>query len=89
MMIKQTRHIFEVKDILSIRVECKNCANEISLRLHSDKTIPDDCPMCKCSRWVLGTQADRLVKALRDAYSADPKAKTTIRLEIDGDEAVE
>ena len=86
MMVKQIRHIFEVKDILAIRVECKNCHNEITLRLCSDEKIPDDCPMCKCSQWVMGTYADRLVKTLRDAYSSDPKVKTFIRFEIDGEE---
>ena len=86
MMVKQTRHIFEVGDILAIMVECKNCANEITLRLHSDKTIPDDCPMCKCSKWIVRTHADRLVKALRDAYEAGPNVGTIIRFEIDGGE---
>ena len=85
-MVKQTRHIFEVKDILAIRVECKNCHNEITLRLNSDKGIPDDCPMCKCSRWIVGTYADRLVKTLRDSYGSDPEVQTIIRFEIDGEE---
>ena len=87
MLVKQTRVIFEVKDVLAIRVECKNCANEIALRLNSDKSIPDDCPMCRCSQWIVGTYADRLIKTLRDAYGADPKVRTIIRFEIDGEEA--
>ena len=86
-MVKQTRIIFKVPDILAVRVECGHCGNEVSLRLDSDKTLPMDCPMCTCSKWLLGTNAPRIIEALRYALGAEPGAQVTVRFEIDGEEA--
>ena len=86
MMVKQTRVIFEIGDILAFRVECKCCSNEVTLRLDSDKGIPDDCPMCNSPKWIIGTKADRLLRYLREAADTDPKVGTIIHLEIDCEE---
>ena len=86
MMVKQIRHIFQVRDIHAVRVKCKKCSNEILLRLCTEQTIPDECPMCRCNNWIVGTFADDLIKALRKVFNGAPQALATIRFEIDGEE---
>ncbi len=86
MMVKQTKHLFQVRDIRAVRVECKKCSNEIILRLCTEQTIPDECPMCRCSNWILGTYADDIVRQLRKALGADERVNSTIRFEVDGEE---
>ena len=39
MMVKETRILFECMDILALRIECKGCGNEITLRLASDNLL--------------------------------------------------
>ena len=55
-MVKETRHIFEVKDIIVVRVRCKSCSNEVAMRLRSDETLPDNCPMCNDQKWLAGSR---------------------------------
>ena len=87
-MVKETRIIFEVKDILAFRVQCKNpkCGNEVLLRLASTKSLPDSCPMCKEQRWLAGSGGAQLLTALRAVLAEDLDSGGLIRLEIDGEE---
>ena len=86
-MVKETRIIFEVKDIRAFRVVCNKCSNEVVVQLSSDKHLPDECPMCKEHHWLVGSRADRLLNILRSINDNDPGALTTVRLEIDGEDA--
>ena len=81
-VVKETRHIFEVKDILVVRVECKNCSNEVVMRLKSDKGLPDNCPMCHDPKWIAGSRGAGLLKALRAALEDDPSTGGKILMEI-------
>ena len=81
-MVKETRIAFEVKDIVAFRVQCKKCCSEITLRLDSDKGSPDECPMCKEPKWVVGSGGYELLTALRRVSHHDPKDGSTIHLEI-------
>lgn len=86
-MVKETRITFEVKDILAFRVKCKKCLNEVTLRLDSDKGIPDSCPMCNQDRWASGSGAYGLLTALRSVLDGERGTVAEIHLEIDGEEA--
>jgi hypothetical protein len=85
-MVKETRITFEVKDIRAFGVRCKKCTNEITLRLESDKGIPEECPMCKESRWLIGSGAPGFLQALRAVYAKDPQSGATVRLEIEAED---
>ena len=85
-MVKETRIVFEVKDIRAFKVRCKKCLNEISLRLDNERGIPDDCPMCNAPKWAVGTSGYGLLKALRGAYDEESNNGSIIRLEIDGEQ---
>ena len=84
-VVKETRHIFEVKDILVIRVQCKKCSNEVTIRLISDKMLPDNCPMCNDQRWLAGSGGTGLLKALRAMLVDDPITGGKILMEIDAE----
>ena len=85
-MVRETRIVFEVKDILAFKVQCKKCNNEVSVHLDSDQVIPDDCPMCHKGSWMVGTGAYSLLKALRSALEEQPSTGATIHLEVDGEQ---
>ena len=48
-MVKETRIIFEVKDLTALRYQCgnKDCSQEMLLRLDNGGSIPYQCPSCK------------------------------------------
>ena len=51
-MVKETRIVFELKDIISVRVQCGSCNNEVVLKLNADAcqpNIPLVCPHCQRS----------------------------------------
>lgn len=84
-MVKETRIVFEIKDIQAFKVRCKKCSNEISLSIESDCGIPDECPMCKKSQWLVGSGAGRLLNVLRYILSEDPNVGSSVHLEIAGE----
>ena len=84
-MVKETRHIFEVKDIIVVRVRCKSCSNEVAMRLRSDETLPDNCPMCNDQKWLAGSRGAGLLKSLRAALEDDSNTGGTIFIEIAGE----
>ena len=85
-VVKETRHIFEVGDILVVRVTCVNCKNTISMQVKGDNSFPDDqCPMCRAPKWLVGSGGPYLLKALRAALDEDSKVGGIIHLEINGD----
>ena len=84
-VVKETRHIFEVKDILVVRVRCKECSNEVVMRLKSEKTLPDNCPMCNDQKWLAGSRGAGLLKMLRSVLEDASSAGGTIFMEIEAD----
>ena len=36
-VVKETRHVFGVNDILALRVKCKHCSNEVAMHLKNDQ----------------------------------------------------
>ncbi len=92
-MVKETRIVFEVKDIIGIRIRCNECLGEVVLKLPGDR-IPSHCPICE--RLLVPSditpEARRkstvfeMVHALR-VWSRDTNAPVTVFLEFDGDEA--
>ena len=95
-MVKQTRILFDVKDILCIRVECTRCHREEVIPMGENPVFP-----ARCSRghFLLkeahsfndrvddsnGVTAE-LFRAVLQAYS-EKGAVARLRFEIDGDEA--
>ena len=87
-MVKETRIIFSVKDILAFRVHCKKCQNEVTMRLNNGWLLPDECPLCRQDRWLVGSSASRLLQALRGVFAEDEKdVLATVLLEVDGTES--
>ena len=81
-VVKETRHVFEVKHILALRVKCKNCSNEVAMRLQNDQLLPDNCPMCKDQKWLAGSAGARLLKSLRAVLEGNADMGGTILMEI-------
>jgi len=90
-MVKQTRIIVDIDDILSVRIVCRDCGAEMLFPPRQRRTIPRQCPHCP-SEWADDLAPnpawDGIVRLLRTvAYLAaidDPPV--TARLEIDGEE---
>ena len=87
-MVKQTRIIFGVGDIISVRIQCKGCQGEVICPLDEKSHPPNICPCCGVSwrgpntnDFVDAPLIDELRKTLR--YSASP---VNLLFEMNGDE---
>ena len=90
-MVKETRIVFEPKDIYRIRIGCNSCSVEMVFSPRRSR-IPDFCPGC-CVPWVKGNLTEQtrrestffeFLYALRE-WLEDDHPPVTIRLELDGD----
>ena len=88
MVVKETRIVFEVKDIKAIRIQCKKCGAEIVL-VPLGK-FPGYCPICAAS-WFpehlsraqrQESTAFELLFSLR-AWLTEVNPPVTIKLELD------
>ena len=84
-MVKETRIVFEAGDIRAIRVRCKKCENEVTIRTQCKQDVPLDCPMCNTSNWASGSGGSRLLSVLRAICAEEPEVGATVILEIDGE----
>lgn len=89
MMVKQTRHIFDLTDIKAVRFRCSGCGGELVQSL-SGAAIPTVCPSPACDeRWApaQSTASDTagLIEYARKVL-LHPDPKMTVRFEIDGEE---
>ncbi|MDE2867539.1 MAG: hypothetical protein OXR64_09900 [Chloroflexota bacterium] len=84
-MVRQTRLLIRPDEIAAIRVTCRHCDNAVLLRLATAETLPDDCPMCGQSQWLVDTHAHRLVTVLRQ-IQRHPDSTTTAHLHLEVDD---
>ena len=52
-MVKETRILFGIDDIVALRIGCSKCKGEIVIKLDSGVRIPEVCPQCD-ERWSDG-----------------------------------
>ena len=87
-MVKETRIVFEVKDIKAVRIQCEKCGAEIVLTPLGK--CPSYCPICTAS-WFPGqlsraqrqeSTAFELLFALR-AWLTEVNPPVIIKLELD------
>ena len=92
MMVKQTRQIFDVGDLLAVRLRCNQCDRE-TVQTLATAEVPKNCPMCY-AEWEDDfsgpTRGDnwqliRAMKALLKEAKNNPPSRMTIRFEIDGE----
>ena len=85
-MVKQTRVIFELGDIVAFTVRCNDCKGEVKTKL-DDLSRLTDCPLC-ASTWDLGGEPSATREALRALRQLAREKNPTrvIRFEIDGEE---
>ncbi len=89
MVMKQTRHIFDLGDINAVRIQCNgdDCHSEWIIPL-GKIAIPSECPSCEL-RWTLrnghSTNTERFLRALGEVLKF-PDQQIAIRFEIDGEE---
>ena len=46
-MVKQTRIIFTLGDVVQIRFVCPKCDGAMTQKLDASERLPDQCPSCK------------------------------------------
>ena len=74
-MVKETRIIFGVQDMVGVRLTCRECGNGATLTLRDSIHMPTECPFCH-ARWRNGENtipAQRLIDAVRMALREDPE----------------
>ena len=85
-MVKETRIVFEVSDLLAFRIVCEECGGDV---VHSfNIEFPNAfsrCPWCG-HMWQVG-QANRLIEAIRSIRHTHGLAG--LRLELDGETVIQ
>ena len=85
-MVKQTRIIFEIGDILAIRIQGKCCDGEILIKLGADHYhVPERCPHCD-DPWRTLTHIQSAITQLRNALKYEKDSSVKMRLELDADQ---
>ena len=85
-MVKVTRHIFELSDILAIRLRCSSCERE-AVQPIAKTDVPECCPFCNAS-WELRHTVrlvHNLVSDLKLIQCQAAKPGVVIRFETDGE----
>ena len=89
MMVKETRHIFDLSDIKAVRLQCKNCGREAVQSIKATE-VPKICPFCREEWEVDLPQGSRSMNFLLIYYMKELLKSETermvIRFEIDGEE---
>ena len=82
-MVKETRIVFEVGDLIAFRIVCEECGGEAVRPFTGDlPSAPSRCPWCG-HLWQVG-QVDRLVETIRN-IAGGRYGPTGLRLELDGE----
>ena len=94
-MVKETRILFDVKEILCVRIECMTCHREEVIPMGENPRFPAKCSRGHFLLKAESSSADRvedsngataeLFRALMVAYSEEGAA-SRLRIEIDGGE---
>ena len=82
-MVKETRIIIGLEDIINLRFQCKKCAGVVAVKLNARELMPPECPLCT-NRWqVNGGIAASILTELRHLL----RQETTVQIlfEIDAE----
>ncbi|MDE0002736.1 MAG: hypothetical protein OXQ29_08580 [Rhodospirillaceae bacterium] len=87
MMVTQTRHIFEVDDLVAVRLQCQACGSE-AIHTVERTDVPYDCPFFG-GAWEVAQGTPRgdlwqVIRALQGLRS-QTEPSVTIRFELDAD----
>ena len=63
-MLKQTKIVFEIKEIAAFSIECDKCESKVSHSILTYAPLPKKCPICK-EDWF--DAASQLVSDFRNA----------------------
>ena len=82
-MVKETRIVFGLGDLVAVRFQCADCKGEVVQSMDADREMP--------KQWVAENDpnANKTQAALLNLRLAlrEARAPVTLRLELDGEEA--
>ena len=88
-MVKETRIVFGIEDLLTVRFQCHKCKGEVAQDISAPESMPNQCPLCG-HPWQtnegLPTRTHRLLTLLREALIDNSLAPVHLRLDLDGSE---
>ena len=86
-MVKETRIVFGIEDIVAFKFKCDSCKGEIQAELERLRWL-SKCPLCDAP-WELNEHSTSAVKDVLDALkrlTRAPNPSRAIRFEIEGSE---
>ena len=87
-MDKETRIVFGIEDLVTVRFQCGKCKGEVTQNLNAPEPMPQRCPLCG-HPWQtsegLKTTTHRLLELLREALVQQTNP-VHVRLDLDGSE---
>ena len=86
-MTKETRIVFGLNDLVSVRLQCSKCQGEVVQRFDGRHwRLPTSCPLC-LARWderdSRRTELDELLLMMRNLCDR-PDSNISLRFELDG-----
>ena len=90
-MVKETRLLFDLKDILALRVTCANCSGEISFAVPMDTgfQMRTTCPHCdqlwRTTHHHGPTRIESLMRGLVELIYEETPSPYKVQIEIEGD----
>ena len=81
-MVRQTRIIFDLSEVVAVRLQCGRCGDEVVQSVRRTESAPTVCPMCECP-W--GTSATQHVLRTIRKLLEEESAPVVLRFELPGD----
>ena len=81
-MAKERRILLEPKDVLGIRVRCKDCGIEVTYTFDRQQALTDRCQFCGASSRGIWETTDELRRILGKLANQDDH-EMSVRLELD------
>ncbi|MCY4113148.1 MAG: hypothetical protein OXG33_04310 [Chloroflexi bacterium] len=88
-MVRQARVVFDLTDVVAVRLQCAECGNEVVQRVERTVNAPTVCPICEKS-WAVarkGLPVHTLLAQICELVANHDELPSVVRFEFpdDGD----
>ena len=83
-MVKETRIIFGLDDLHTVRVRCMRCKGALTQKINAAEILPDTCPLCHSDWRGQAAEHQRDLLAQMRRVLASTGSPIEMQLEIDG-----
>ena len=84
-MVKQTRIIFDLHDVVAVRFKCNTCRKMVVQDIGDLSDLDQTCPLCRCpwSHSQTNGANYKLIKAIKSVLALEG-SPVTVQFELEG-----